>query len=221
MTNETRITELEDVLAQFLKPIRNLPFPVVIKALSGAVVIPVDQKKAEDIALIAALSKAAQLVGMKVRSRPIRRVRKNEVGNDIERYVMEAIQECGLYAEGPRSVGGKSQSSGYPDLLVSGTDNRPTYLECKTFGENNDQSTFRSFFVSPSKNFKAHLDARHLLLAFGIVEDPINDSDHSFYRAVSFKLVDLHGLKCDVKYEFNSDNRRLYAPDILLAQGDV
>ncbi|WP_397581180.1 hypothetical protein, partial [Sphingorhabdus sp.] len=34
VTDKDRIENLEDVLAQFLKPIRNLPFPVVVKAES-------------------------------------------------------------------------------------------------------------------------------------------------------------------------------------------
>jgi hypothetical protein len=47
------------------------------------------------------------------------------------------------------------------------------------------------------------------------------NSRNSEYRAVSFKLVDLHDLLCDVKYEFNSDNRRLYGKEMVLAQGPV
>ena len=41
------------------------------------------------------------------------------------------------------------------------------------------------------------------------------------YTPRSYKLIDLHDLLCDVKYEFNSDNRRLYAPSIMLLQGEV
>jgi hypothetical protein len=64
-------------------------------------------------------------------------------------------------------------------------------------------------------------DARHLLLAFAIQRIPIANSVMSEYRPTGFKIVDLHGLLCDVKYEFNSDNRRLYADGMILAEGRV
>ena len=32
--------------------------------------------------------------------------------------------------------------------------------------------------------------------------------------------IDLYGLDCDMKAEFNSDNKRLYQESRLLAQGD-
>ena len=79
----------------------------------------------------------------------------------------------------------------------------------------------RSFYLSPSESFKVSVDARHLLLAFGMEASPIAGSRDSFYIPKSYKLIDLHDLLCDVKYEFNSDNRRLYAPSMLLLQGDV
>ena len=81
-------------------------------------------------------------------------------------------------------------------------------------------TTMRSFYLSPSEDFKVTMDARHLLLAFGMLRKPINDSRDSFYTANSFKLVDLSSLKCDVKYEFNSDNQRLYQDNAILASGD-
>ena len=45
--------------------------------------------------------------------------------------------------------------------------------------------------------------------------------ERSFYIPKSCKLIDLHDLLCDVNYEFNSDNRRLYAPSMMLLQGDM
>lgn len=79
----------------------------------------------------------------------------------------------------------------------------------------------RSFYLSPSESFKVSVDARHLLLAFGMEAEAIPNSRDSLYRPLSFKLVDLHDLLCDVKYEFNSDNRRLYAANTLLLEGAV
>jgi hypothetical protein len=42
---------------------------------------------------------------------------------------------------------------------------------------------------------------------------------HSIPR--SYKLMDRFDLVCDVKHEFNSDNRRLYHPSMLLIEGNV
>jgi hypothetical protein len=97
---------------------------------------------------------------------------------------------------------------------------RPTYLECKIFAHGTANTTMRSFYLSPSESFKVSLDARHLLLAFGMVATEIVGSANSLYIPRSYKLVDLHDLLCDVKYEFNSDNRRLYTPSMALTQGD-
>lgn len=89
------------------------------------------------------------------------------------------------------------------------------------FGEGSSDSTMRSFYLSPSDEFKVCKDARHLLIAFGIERISISGSINSEYRLRSFKLVDLHGLQCDVKYEFNSDNRRLYGSGMILADGKL
>jgi len=41
----------------------------------------------------------------------------------------------------------------------------------------------------------------------------------NIYKCKSWKIVTLENLKCDVKYEFNSDNKRLYAAELILAEG--
>ena len=94
-------------------------------------------------------------------------------------------------------------------------------MECKIFAQGSAETTMRSFYLSPSESFKVSVDARHLLLAFGMEASPIAGSRDSLYVPRSYKLIDLHDLLCDVKYEFNSDNRRLYAPSMLLLQGNV
>ena len=43
----------------------------------------------------------------------------------------------------------------------------------------------------------------------------------NLFTPVAFEMVDLYGLDCDMKAEFNSDNRRLYEPDRLLARERV
>lgn len=221
MTAENRIEELEEVLARFLQPLRGIPFPVVIKALSNCTVLSIEPEKPADGRLIEALSNAAKLVGDLVRGEPIRRNRPNEVGNDIEPYVIRAIQDTGFRAERPKSARGRGQQVGYPDILLYDDEDRPSYLECKIFAEGSEMTTMRSFYLSPSANPKICMDARHLLLAFGVDREPIVNSRDSYFRATSFKLIDLHKLKCDVKYEFNADNARLYDDGMIVAQGMI
>lgn len=221
MTDTANTAEIDRVLTQFRTPVRNIPFPTVVRAMADKAVIPIDTADPRDAALIASLSLAAKAVAAAVRADPIRRNRPNEVGNDIEPFVMTAARSCGLRAERPRSAGGHARTTGYPDLLVHDGDGRPTYLECKIFGDGSALTTMRSFYLSPSDQFKVSIDARHLLLAFSVVREPISDSRDSFYIPVAYKLIDLHGLTCDVKYEFNADNRRLYAPGMILAGDKV
>ena len=134
---------------------------------------------------------------------------------------MRALPQVGLSSERPTSITGKGKSTGYPDILVRDPAARATYLECKIFKHGSPKSTMRSFYLSPSDSFKVSVDARHLLLAFGMRSSPIEGSRNSWYVPRSFRLVDLHGLLCDVKFEFNADNRRLYGASMLLAEGDL
>lgn len=221
MNEQQQIAELEAVLEQFLKPIKNIPFGLIMKSMSGHPILPMERDLEADQVLIEQLAHVAQLTGELVRAKPIRRNRPNEVGNDIEMYVIEAAAKLGFTAERPKARSGKLKSTGYPDILLTGEDGRPTYVECKIFGEGSELTTMRSFYLSPSDDFKVTMAARHLLLAFGVDREPIPQSRDSLYRATSFKLVDLSGLKCDVKYEFNSDNQRLYQEALILATGSV
>ncbi len=221
MDDKERLEVLEQALAQMLKPVKGIPFSVIVKSLAEQQVIQIDKTDAADIELLRRLERTIRFCATEFKSNPIRRPRPNEVGNDVEAYVMRALPKAGLTAARPTSKGGLGKSTGYPDILVRDGGNRATYLECKIFAYGSAETTMRSFYLSPSESFKVSVDARHLLLAFGMEASPIAGSRDSFYIPKSYKLIDLHDLLCDVKYEFNSDNRRLYAPSMLLLQGDV
>lgn len=221
MDDKERVRVLEAALQQMLQPVKNIPLNVVIKSLSGNSVIKFDKTNSDDLTLLNSLRRAIKICADDVKKNPIRRPRPNEVGNDIEEYVLKAMSAVGLTVTRPTSRRGKGKNTGYPDLLLHDAKRRPTYLECKIFADGKDPSTMRSFYLSPSESFKVSMDARHLLLAYGMQSVPVAGSDDRIYRASSFKLVDLHDLLCDVKYEFNSDNRRLYSEIGLLAEGEV
>lgn len=221
MDDKSRLALLENALAQALRPIKGVPFNVVIKALAGREVIPIDRTAARDQELVAKLSIVAELVGNEVRARPIKRSRPNEVGNDVEAYIMAALPKVGLKGSAPKSTTGRGQAVGYPDILVTEDDGRETYLEAKTYSAGTANSSMRSFYLSPSERFKVSRDARHLLIAFEMTRTPISNSNISEFTACAFKIVDLYDLVCDVKQEFQSDNRRLYKDVAMLAQGPI
>src|SRR5260370_33847670 len=98
MTDKERLKILEQALSQMLKPLKGLPFPVIVKALAGNQVIQIDRKSEADKLLIKKVERAIQFCAVELRSKPIRRPRPNEVGNDIEPYAMRALQQPGLTA---------------------------------------------------------------------------------------------------------------------------
>jgi len=221
MDDKKRADVMEAALAELLRPLKNIPFSAVVRSLANQSILPIDRSNEDDKRLIKSLEKAASAAGNELQANPIIRARPNEVGNDVEKYVKRAVVGTGLKCESPRGASGKAKSTGYPDLLVTDNANRPTYLECKIYSAKTADSSMRSFYVSPSKDFKVSCDARHLLLAFEMEVTTTGGSSSSEYRAVGWKLADLHDLLCDVKYEFNSDNRRLYLDSALLAKGRI
>lgn len=221
MNDAERAEHLENLLASFLKPIRGIPFPVVIKAICGTAVTPIKRTDAQDLEFVRLLSDAAKRVGQVVGANPIRRPRPNEVGNDLEPFVLDALGHVGLEGSRPKSKTGRGQGTGYPDLLVRDLSGGPVYLEVKSFAEGVGHTTMRSFYLSPSANPKVSFDARHLVLGFGVTAEGVGADGDKHYRPTSYTLIDLFELECDVKYEFNADNRRMYADNLVLAHGPV
>ena len=220
MTEKSYVEKLEAALAHILQPLKGVPFKVVVRTLANQVVIPIDRDSDDDCALIAQLEKAIQACATELKQRPIQRPRPNEVGNDVEPYIMRALKGVGYKVERPISRSGKGKATGYPDILFYDIKDRPCYLECKIYSDNTKQTTMRSFYLSPSDQFKVSIDARHLLLSFEMERKPINGSSLSNFYPVAFNLVDLTELDCDMKYEFNADNHRLYNGKLVLLSGE-
>jgi hypothetical protein len=210
MSNE-REKHLEELLAKFLKPIRGIPFEVVIRSLCDVGVMRFDLSQPQNSAALGLIVQAMGDACRTVRSSPIRRPRPNEVGNDMEPFVVAALNARGLKAAAPRTRNGLGKSTGYPDIRID-TEGLPIFLEVKTYAAANHATTQRSFYLSPADDPKVFEDAHHLLVGFEIARDG------DLYSPVGFEVVDLFGLECDMKSEFNSDNRRLYAADRLLAR---
>lgn len=212
--------KLEDIIKQMLSPLKGLPFQLVVEGISGYKVLPFDLDDEKNKKLVENLKKVAQIAGREVNKNGIKRPRPNEVGNDIEPFIKKALHEIGYKADTPKTKSGKGKSTGYPDIEFEDIYKRINYLECKTFNIENVNTTQRSFYLSPSNDFKITRDAYHLAICFEIyVAD--NIGANNVYKCRSWKLLNLENLDLDVKYEFNSDNYRMYDESLILAEGEI
>ena len=91
--DENYVKDLEDTISKFMSPLKNIPFSIVIKVLSGFSIIPFDRNDNSDKILLKKLieginnaMKTAYLQGIST-SRP------NEVGNHIEPFVRNALND--------------------------------------------------------------------------------------------------------------------------------
>lgn len=213
------IKDLELTLTKFLKPVRGIPFSLVVKSLSGFSIIPFNKEDDQDIILLRTLERAMEKATKLSNENGISASRVNEVGNYIEPYVKNALNDEGFEARTPLTKKGKPKSSGYPDLEIIEKNDRRTYLECKTFNIKSINSTQRTFYFSPSDDFKITFDARHLLVSFEVTITERNNK--SCYVPISWNIYTLDKLKVDVKNEFNASNRTLYLNDCLLSKGKL
>lgn len=189
------------------KPLKNVPFDRVIEAMTGHRVLAFDAHDPAHRAIVEVLKTAG---GNSVKainaSGGIQSARPNEVGNKVEPFLKDALNSIAdVKADTPKTPSGRRKSSGYPDIEVE-MGGRIAYVECKTYHRENAETTQRSFYFSPSDEFKVTCDALHLLMAYEMVR-----AQDGRYRANGFKLLTLEHLSLDVKHEFNSDNRRLYS----------
>jgi len=165
--DKSYVQQLENVIKQMLTPLKNIPFNLVIEAVSGKKVIPFDINNQEHRDVLDLLKQAALTAGTEINKIGILRQRPNEDGNDVEPYVLNALKSLGLNAEIPKGLKGKKKTTGYPDILFW-YKNNPYYLECKTYNNKNISTTQRSFYFSPSEDFKVRHDALHFILSYEI-----------------------------------------------------
>lgn len=210
MTDKEYILSLENVLAQFLKPFKSIPFKLLIKSLSGFEVLNFDTSTKENKNLLEDLIEVCEDVKKEVNENGISANRPNEVGNYIEPFLKHSLIKKGLEADIPKLKNNKKRSIGYPDLEFKDKKNRWHYLECKTFNIKNIATTQRSFFVSPSKDFKIKRDAIHFLISFQI------EQNGKTYTVKNYKILTLENLKVDLKNEFNTNNKNLYTKENIL-----
>jgi hypothetical protein len=161
--------------------------------------------------------KASRYVIEKSHEDPLKSTRVNEIGNKVEPRVIKALEQQGFRSEKPSAVHGGAQASGYPDILFFDKKGRPTYIECKTHNKKNSSDTFRSFYLSPSRNFKVSMDARHILIGFEIEKIGARDG-LELYRANHARIISFYDLTCGLKLEFQNSNKGIYREDQFLAK---
>jgi len=213
------IQELEKTIGKFLTPLKGIPFPIAIKALTGFEVIPFDITQARDRKLLENMSKAAQIAGTRASVEGIFANRPNEAGNHVEPFVLGALNEVGLRAGTPVTKSGRKKAAGYPDIQIEDEYGRTVYLECKTFSSKVKGTTFRSFYFSPSKNPKITRNAFHLLMSFEL--DVAERKGKRAFIPISWQIYTLDKLLTQVKHEFNANNKDLYTDKALLAKGEI
>jgi hypothetical protein len=201
------VNQLENIVRQMLTPLKGVPFNLVIEAMTKHRVIDFDAGNGRHRTIFDLLVEAGKKTVSTINaSGGIKSERPNEVGNYVEPYVKDMLNSfASVAASTPKTATGKRKSTGYPDIEAQ-IDGETVYIECKTYNKKNAETTQRSFYFSPSDEFKVTCDALHFLLAFEIIP-----SGTGRYKANGFKLLSLENLSLDVKHEFNSDNRRLYS----------
>ncbi|MEW6456733.1 MAG: hypothetical protein AB1410_08500 [Acidobacteriota bacterium] len=209
-------------ISQFLKPLKNIPFKIAIKAMSGCDVIPFDKNNPDDKQLLEDLIAATKIATKNANKKGIFTRRENEVGNHIEPFMLEALNQIGLNADRPETREGKKKAVGYPDIFLKDRNGRPNYIECKTYNERNYQTTQRSFYFSPAErptDFKVIYDARHLVVSFKI-ERAEREGKRAFIP-VYWKIFSTDNLIGQIKHEFNSTNKQMYTDEALIAEGGI
>ncbi|MGC3958221.1 MAG: DNA methyltransferase [Verrucomicrobiota bacterium] len=196
-------------LAELTKPAKQIPFKEVIRATTQHRLLDFDTNNVAHRELFQHLTAAAEAALTNAHAAGLFTARANEAGNHMETFVKAALKTAGLVAQTPVTASGRAQSTGYPDVEITGA--VPCYLELKTYSADTVNTTQRSFYFSPSENPKVTRDALHLLLAFEL--EKIKRDNREVFVPIRWKLITLQDLNVDLKFEFNQNNRGLYGQE--------
>ena len=196
--SEEYIKQLEETIRRFLEPIKDIPYNIAIRSLTGCRVLEFDRNDKKNQKLLNKLKEAAQISLKTAYRKGIKTKRPNEAGNQIEPFVINSLNKVGLKAEKPKSRKGKVKIAGYPDIEISDEYGRTIYLECKTYSALTKGQSFRTFYFSPSKDPKITKDAFHLLLSFELSQRKRKKGP--IFVPVSWQLYTLENLKVQIRY---------------------
>ena len=112
----------------------------------------------------------------------------------------------------PRTADGRIQRSGYPDLrLVDRKSGTVIYVDPKLFERGSRASTFRTFYYEPKiETSKINDNAHHLIVGIE------HGGAAGHWKFLNWDLVDVSGLRVKLKAEFQSSNKELYRPELIV-----
>ena len=192
---------------------KGILFADVIAATSGKRVLPVDREDADEKRILTTIgtvldSVLAEMNAPGSKTRTAKRV--NEMSSHFENAIQAKLNASpGLTCTFPKTAAGKTQRSGYPDLVLRDTaTHRLFYLDPKLFAASSRTSSFRTFYFEPKRETnKVTEDARHLII--GIEHEHAADGTLRFSR---WELIDLSGFRVRLKAEFEGSNADMYRP---------
>lgn len=196
-----------------------VPFAEVVLATTGKRILPIDPESevGEDLLEVIGSALDAALASMNSPSSPTRHLRRiNEASRFFEDAIAATIDaHPDFTCDYPKTAAGKSQRSGYPDLVITHrASGAVTYLDPKLFEDDSRNSSLRTFYYTPkTKTSKITHDAHHLLAG---IEHDGNDGAWRFTR---WQLVDLSKFEVRLKTEFQASNRDLYRDSLILRSG--
>jgi hypothetical protein len=201
------------------RQLRGIPFAEVILDTTGKHVVPVDPKNEIDLRVIKLISAACDetMKRFNAAGSPVHGIgRINEVSSHFEDTLRELLSSTpGLSCDIPRTIEGKAQRSGCPDLrIVDLASRRVFYLDPKLYAAGSRNGSFRAFYFEPKRaTNKVRDDAVHFIVGFEH-ERRAKTGGWNFTR---WDLVDLAQFEVKLKAEFQGSNRDIYRPEAIVA----
>ena len=119
-TGATTNTPTAAALAELTKPAKQIPFKEVIHATTHHRLLDFDTNNVAHRELYQRLTAAAEAALTNARAAGLFSARANEAGNHMESFVKAALKTAGLVAQTPVTASGRAQSTGYPDVEITG-----------------------------------------------------------------------------------------------------
>ena len=204
--------------------LRGIPFSELIFDTTGRKVLPFESNNAVDQRVAKAISTACDktMDRLNAPDTAIQNVdRINEVSSHFEDTLRELLNTTpGLQCDFPRTVEGKVQRSGYPDLRIMDVQSkRVFYLDPKLYAAGSRDSSFRTFYFEPKKSTnKVRDDAVHFVVGFEHApRETGSASPNAVWKFTRWDLVDLSRFTVRLKAEFQGSNHDLYRPEAVVA----
>jgi hypothetical protein len=203
------------------RQLRGIPFSEVIFDATGKRVLAFDPQNEADRRVVKQISAACgeTIKRLNAPDSVIQNVgRINEVSSYFEGTLRELLSSAsGLSCDSPRTIEGKVQRSGYPDLrIVDLASKRVFYLDPKLYAVGSRNSSFRTFYFEPKKaTNKVRDDAVHFVVGF---EHEWREKNGR-WKFTRWDLVDLSHFKVKLKAEFQGSNYDMYRAEAIVASG--